>query len=139
MSDLPDRIVLFDGDCAVCDATVRFLLDHDRDRRLHFAPLQGPTAQAVRARHPEWPANLDSLVYVERIDGTERLSWYTTGVLRMLAVLPVPWRWLAVLQGIPAPLRDPFYRAFAAIRLRVFGRVTSCRLPTAAEASQLLA
>lgn len=139
MSDLPDRIVLFDGDCAVCDATVRFLLDRDRDRRLHFAPLQGPTAARIRDRHPEWPEDLDSLVLVERVGDTEVLSWYTTGVLRMLRVLPAPWRWIAALEAVPAMLRDPFYRAFAAIRLRVFGRVTSCRLPTAAEAAQLLA
>jgi len=139
VSDLPDRIVLFDGDCAVCDATVQFLMDHDRDGRLAYAPLQGPTATAIRARHPEWPDGLDSLVYVERRDGEEHLSWYTTGVLRMLGELPAPWRWLAALQAVPAVLRDPFYRWFAAIRFRVFGHVEQCRIPSDDELGRLLA
>ncbi len=139
MSALPPRLVLFDGDCAVCDASVRFLLDRDRAGRLHFAPLQGPTAARIRARHPEWPADLDSLVYVEQTEHGERLNWYSSGILRMLGALPAPWRWLSALQVLPRVLRDPPYRAFAAIRLQVFGTVDACRLPTEAEAARLLA
>lgn len=139
MAPLPDRIVLYDGDCAVCDATVQFLLDHDRDGLLSYAPLQGETAAAIRARHPEWPPDLDSLVLVEQIGGRERLSWYTTGVLRMAGLLPAPWSWLRVLLWVPAFLRDPFYRLFAAIRFRVFGHVEQCRIPSDDEAGRLLA
>ena len=45
---LPPRIVLFDGVCVFCERSVGWLLKHDRDRRLHFAPLQGATAAALR-------------------------------------------------------------------------------------------
>lgn len=137
MTSLPPRLVLFDGECAVCDATVQFLLDRDPSGALHFAPLQGETAQQIQRRHPEWPPDLDSLVLVEQGPDGEHLYWRSTGVLRMLAALPAPWRWLAVLQWCPRPARDLAYRAFARVRIRLFGRVTSCRLPTPEQAQQL--
>lgn len=128
-------MVLFDGDCAVCHAGVNFLLDHDVEGRLRYAALQGPYAAEVRARTPDWPEGLDSLVLVE----PGRTSWYSTGVLRMASYLPAPWRWATVLLWVPRPLRDAAYRAFAAVRYRVFGRVERCRVPRAAEVGRFLA
>ena len=42
------RLVFFDGVCALCDGSVRFLIGEDRTGLLRFAPLQGETA----AREP---------------------------------------------------------------------------------------
>jgi len=127
---MPERLLLFDGVCAVCDATVQWVLDRDPGALFHFAPLQGETAASVLARHPELPANLDSLVLVERLpDGTERISWYSTAILRVAAELPAPWSWLRAALIVPAIVRDPFYRAFAKVRYRVFGKLESCRVP----------
>ncbi len=43
-------MVFYDAVCGLCDRSVQFLLAHDRERVLHFAPLQGPTAAAVLGR-----------------------------------------------------------------------------------------
>lgn len=129
-SPLPERVLLFDGVCAVCDATVQWVLDRDPEGHFAFAPLQGETAAAIFARHPELPENLDSLVLVERLPtGEERVSWYSTAILRVAAELPPPWRWLRAALIVPAVLRDPFYRGFARVRYRVFGKLESCRMP----------
>ena len=50
MDPLPAQLVLFDGVCGFCDLTVQWLLQHDRASVLRFAPLQGPTAAALRLR-----------------------------------------------------------------------------------------
>lgn len=132
-------MVLYDGECGFCDLSVQWLLDHDRDARLVFAPLQGPTAAAVKERQPHWPADLDSLVLVDvGRDGRERVAWHSGAVLGICAYLPWPWRLALVLRIVPAPLRDLCYRAFARIRYRVFGRVESCRLPTPGERARFL-
>ena len=52
MTAPPARIVLYDGVCGFCNGSVRWLIARDRDARLHYAPLQGETAAALRARHP---------------------------------------------------------------------------------------
>lgn len=135
---LPARLVLFDGVCAVCDAGMAWILAHDPEERFAFAPLQGETAEAIRRRHPELPAHLDSIVYVEQIEGAERLSWHSTAIVRIAASLPPPWSWLRWIAWVPRPLRDLGYRLFARIRYRVFGQVDACRLPTEDEARRFL-
>ena len=125
-----ERLVLFDGVCAVCDATVQWILDHDPDNRFHFSPLQGETAQAILARHPEIPENLDSILFVRRFaDGTERVTWYSTAMLDIASDLPAPWRYVTVFRVVPRFVRDPFYKGFASIRYKVFGKFESCRMP----------
>jgi predicted DCC family thiol-disulfide oxidoreductase YuxK len=41
MASLPGPVAFFDGECNVCDWSVRFLLAHDRRGELHYASLQG--------------------------------------------------------------------------------------------------
>ena len=135
---LPERLILFDGVCAVCDAGMAWILAHDPGRRFAFAPLQGETAERVRRRHPELPADLDSIVYVEQIHGVEHLSWHSTAIARIASALPAPWSWLRWIVWVPRPLRDLGYRLFARIRYRVFGTIEACRLPTEDEARRFL-
>lgn len=133
------RIVLFDGVCAVCHAGVTWLLDHDPDGLFVYAPLDGPTAQAILARHPELPADLDSIVLVDQTGDHETVSWYSDAIFDIAAELDRPWRWLALFRWVPRVVRDAGYRAFAAVRYRVFGTLDHCRLPTEAEAERMLA
>ncbi|MFK7929184.1 MAG: thiol-disulfide oxidoreductase DCC family protein [Myxococcota bacterium] len=123
------RLVLFDGECAVCDATVQFVLDRDPEGRFHFAPLQGETAQAVLSRHPIIPRDLDSLIFVQRRpDGSEAVSWHSAAVIGIAEGLGGGFALATALRAIPSFLRDPFYRGFAAMRYKLFGRNDSCRM-----------
>lgn len=131
-------VVFYDGHCGVCDASVQWLLTHDRAGTFRFAPLQGDTAAALRERHPEMPAELDSVLLVEPSDAGERVSWHSTAVFRILARLPWPWRALAWLGALPRPLTDLGYRLFARVRLAVGGKRDACRIPTPAERARFL-
>lgn len=135
---IPDRLILFDGVCAVCDATMQWIMDHDPDGRFAYAPLQGDTAAAVLARHPELPASLDSIVFVDRTHGDERVTWYSSAILEITGHLGAPWSCARGFYLVPSFLRDVVYRGFAAIRYRVFGQIDSCRLPSESEASRML-
>lgn len=133
-----ERLVLFDGECAFCDGAVRWLMQRDPDRLLRFAPLQGETAARLRRRHPSLPRDVDSLVFVEARDGTERLLLRSEAVFRvceLLDALPAGLRWLA---RLPRPLADLGYRIFARLRYRVFGRLDACRLPSPEERALFL-
>ena len=48
-SPSPQPLILYDGVCGLCHASVRWLMKRDRGR-LRYAPLQGETASALRAR-----------------------------------------------------------------------------------------
>ena len=129
MTALPARIVLYDGVCGFCNGSVRWLAARDRDARLHYAPLQGETAAALRARHPEISTALETIAFVEDDRGVWRES---SAVFRVLRELPAPWRWLAALRWIlPHAVWDAAYRGFARRRYRWFGRLEACPIPPA--------
>lgn len=122
---LPPRIVLYDGVCGLCSRAVQFLLRVDRDRAFTFAPLQGETADRLRARHPEIPADLDSVVYVEG----GRVSLRSRAFVHAARHLPYPWKLGSWLWIIPRFLADLAYRFIARIRYRVFGKHDTCQIP----------
>ncbi|MEZ6068197.1 MAG: DCC1-like thiol-disulfide oxidoreductase family protein [Planctomycetaceae bacterium] len=127
-------IVFFDGVCGLCDQTVTFLLDHDHDGRLLFAPLQGSTA--TRLLPAEYRDRLDTLV-LRLPDG--ECHTRSAAAVRILWRLGGVWKWLGgLLWLIPKPFRDLGYRAVAATRYRLFGKRDTCRLPTLKDQQRML-
>ena len=64
-------LVLYDGNCGLCARSVRWILDHERDHDIVFAPLQGPTAALARERYPRIPLSIDTVVYTD--SSTQRI------------------------------------------------------------------
>lgn len=111
--------LFYDGECALCQRTVRFVLSEDRARRFTFAPLGGErfTSEVGEAELP------DSVV-VRTAEG--RLLTRSAAVLRVLDELG--WRVLAGLaRVVPQSLRDALYDAVARARPR--GRADGLACP----------
>jgi predicted DCC family thiol-disulfide oxidoreductase YuxK len=132
MIDRPDNaapvVMYFDGVCNLCNRAVDFFMRHDRHGRLRFAPLQGATARENGIARPD-VTSFDTIVIA---DGTRRWD-RSDAVLHAATLLGGAWRLAAVLRIVPRPLRDLVYRAVAASRFRIFGRRSTCRLPTPQE------
>lgn len=126
----PQHLVLYDGDCGVCHRTVQWILREDARGVFRFAPLQGPTAAAVRARHPGLPTDLDSVIYVDRSSDTERVSVRSEALFRIAERLGGPAARFRVLRALPRALTDAAYRLFARNRHRVSSALGVCPLPT---------
>jgi predicted DCC family thiol-disulfide oxidoreductase YuxK/GNAT superfamily N-acetyltransferase len=133
----PQHLVLYDGECGVCTRIVRWLLAADHRGVLHFAPLQGATAAALRRRWPALPADLDSVVYVDRSGRSEQVSWRSEAIFRLCRLLGGPWRAAAVLAWLPRPITDFAYDAFAR-RRHLFGDPDTCALPSPGERARFL-
>lgn len=131
-------VVLFDGTCNFCDGAVHFVIDHERGATLKFAALQSEAGTALldRATTPEHARALregttgdgdpDSVALVQ----SGKLYTHSTAALRIARRLRWPWRWLAVFEIVPRPIRDAVYRWFARHRYRWFGKTDACRVPT---------
>ena len=131
-------VVLFDGVCNFCDASVNFIIQHDRDGYFKFAPLQSDAGRELAARHGLESATenahdtandlipIDSVILIE--DG--KAYTHSAAALRILRQLGAPWSWLYALIVVPRPVRDLAYRTFAKYRYRMFGRKDECMIPT---------
>jgi predicted DCC family thiol-disulfide oxidoreductase YuxK len=139
MAPLPGPVAFFDGECNVCDWSVRFLLAHDRRGELRYASLQGETAAALIAERADFPSGVDTVVVAEPLaSGEVRLHTESDGVIRALQLVGgAPWR-ARLLRVVPRPLRDLGYRLFARNRYRLFGRKDVCALPTPVQRALLL-
>ncbi|MCY1690897.1 thiol-disulfide oxidoreductase DCC family protein [Exiguobacterium sp. SL14] len=117
-------IVLFDGECNLCDASVQFILK--RDQGYHdFASLQGETGQELVRRH-HLPATIDSVVVIDR--GVPYIK--SDATLRIARHLQGGWRLLSVLRIVPHSLRDRVYDVVAKNRHLWFGQKQQCALPS---------
>lgn len=127
-------IVVFDGQCLLCNGWVQFLLRRDRRGRFRFASIQGEAGGRMLADAGLRVEGLQTLLLV---DGDR--SWqHTDAILRVLHGLGWPWRlaWAAWL--IPRPLRDGLYRWLARNRYRWFGRSAQCMVPDPQVAARFL-
>lgn len=118
-------IVLYDGTCGLCHRSVKWILKHERDHEIQFAPLQGTTAAELRTRYPEIPQLVDTVVLVDN----DRTRLRSKAFFYVARHLRSPWRWMYGVRWLPAFLVDLGYRFIAAIRYRVWGRADLCDLP----------
>ena len=130
-------VLLYDGSCALCNRTVRFVLRHERTHTLRFAPLGGRTARRVIERHPAL-AGLDAVIWVDDLDAPgERPLTGSDAVLRLAQYIGGPWRALALGRIVPRVWRDRLYSLVARNRHRIVG-AAKCDLPDVAASARFL-
>ena len=135
-------LVVFDGRCGFCNASVRWLLRRDRWDRLRFVALESEKVAGLLARHSL--SGLDSasgtiLVVRNAGEAAEGVLMRSDAVLVLLRELRQPWPVAGfVLKWIPRPVRDLGYRMIARWRHRIWGRLESCPVPTAEERERFL-
>ena len=135
----PDKLlVLYDGYCGMCDATVQWILANDSRDQFQMAPLQGQTASEVLERHDELPSDLDSIIVVQKIDNGEHVLWESSAFFHISAQLDAPWSLLRLGRWCPKVIADWVYRLIARHRLKVFGKLESCSIPDASEINRFL-
>lgn len=135
MPDKADLIVVFDSNCVLCSAAVKFLLKHDAKGRVHFASSRKPVGQGLAAKHGFSLEDLDLTYLVVREDEVLTRSEAT---LALIAELTWPWRLLQILRIVPRTVRDAVYTVIARNRLRWFGEKQDCLVPTPEQRKRFL-
>ena len=134
-------ILLYDGLCGLCDRVVQFTLRHDHDDAFRFAPLQSAFAATILLRHGCDLTVLTTAVLVLDLElPTERLLIRSDAALGLLLGLGPPWKFAGALgQLCPRWIRDRVYDWVASFRFRVFGRYSSCPVPSSTQRQKFLA
>ncbi len=121
-------VVVFDGECNVCNGWADFLLRFDKQDIFRFAALQSEVGARLANGLEGSIVLVDSDAVLVRSDA----------VLRMLALLGFPFSLAGVFRVVPRAVRDAVYDFLARNRIRWFGRRETCRVPTAAERGRFL-
>lgn len=127
-------VIVFDGVCNLCNASVDFILRRDPGQRFLFASNQSEAGRKLLEAHGIDSSDVSTIYLIE--DG--RLSERSTAALRIAKGLRFPWNLAAVFLLVPRFLRDPLYNLVARNRYRLFGKKETCRLPTPEERSRFL-
>lgn len=127
-------MVLFDGVCNLCNASVDFILERDSKSIFRFASLQSEAGQELLRRFRLPTEEHRSLVLVEG----DRFFTRSSAALLIARRLDGFWPLLYAFIVVPRFLRDAVYDLFARNRYRWFGRRDTCRVPTPEERGRFL-
>ena len=123
--ELSGPVILFDGVCNLCTASVQFVIARDKRRRFRFASLQSPVAERILGPDIDTGGRLGSVVLVIG-DKTYRKS---SAALHTLWRLDGLWPLLAAFLIVPRPIRDWVYDWIGTRRYRFFGKRDVCWVP----------
>ncbi len=119
-------IILFDGVCNFCNASVNFVINNDKRDTFRFAAIQSPSGQKLLKdlgidtnKMPSFYLILHGNVYTR-----------STASLKVLGSLPWYFSWMYVFILLPAPIRDFFYGIIAKNRYRIWGKRDKCMVPS---------
>ncbi len=121
----PRALVIFDGECALCNGFVAWLIRHDRHASFLIAGSAGEVGRAALSA-----AGLEDAIAASTLvvwDGRAYLR--SDAVARVAAGLPWPWRSAMLTTVVPRPWRDAVYNVVAARRPRVEAEDPACGVP----------
>lgn len=120
-----NNIILFDGECNFCDASVQFIIKRDPKAVFSFASLQSDIGKQLLAAY-ELSGNIDSMVLIT--DGRAHIK--SNAALRIAKELSGIWKLAYAFIFVPHPVRDLFYDFVARNRYKWFGKKVICTIPS---------
>ena len=113
-------IVIFDGECHLCDRSVQFVLKKDKNTVFRFCTLQYAKANNLILTETDSVILMDkNILYMKSKAGLKILN-YLGGLYRLISYL---------LSVIPTNLADVVYDFIAKNRYKWFGKYDECMIP----------
>jgi predicted DCC family thiol-disulfide oxidoreductase YuxK len=128
------KIVLFDGICNFCNASVNMIMVRDKKNVFKFAAMQSPAGIEQQKKFGFNPNDLKTFILID--DG--KVYTKTTAALRVAKHLGFPYSMAYIFIIIPPFIRNIVYNIIAKYRYRWFGKTEACRIPTPEERAKFL-
>lgn len=122
-------IVLFDGECNLCNGFVQFLIRQDRSgQRFRFAAQQSTIGQSLLSDTGMVADGKSAETILVFANG--RLLTHSDAALEIARNMPFPFPLFYAGRILPKPLRDALYNLVAKNRYKWFGKRDECMMPT---------
>ncbi len=117
-------IIVFDGECNLCNGVVGWLMKFAPEEIFEFVPFQSPKGQRLLQKYNFPTSRLDTVILIDQ-NGPHV---HSDGFLKIVAKIPKWKRVAALLAFIPRMLRDAIYKLFSYNRVKWFGQSQSCTI-----------
>jgi predicted DCC family thiol-disulfide oxidoreductase YuxK len=134
-------LVIYDGVCNFCNASVNFLLSRDSHSVFKFTHWQSPLGQVFLSNYQHtYPKPIEFNSTIVLIEGNQ-IYIESDAALMISRRLSPSWvfkpisyvGWL-----LPSIIRDSAYKFIAKVRYSIFGKTDTCRIPSSAEKKRFL-
>lgn len=116
-------IIIYDGECNLCDRSVRFILEKEESPLFLFTHMQSEKGRAIKKEF-KLDDNYDSLLLLEK----DTLYGKSDAALRIALYLKAPYSFLPFFFWVPLFIRDGLYDFTAKRRYKWFGK-SDCIVP----------
>lgn len=116
-------IVIYDGQCGVCNRAVRFIIKIDRKERLMFCSSDARQAQVIAGRF--FGQTGATVLLVEG----GKISTRSDAFIRILEIVGGAWSFARLFRIIPSALRNMIYDFIARNRHRFGAKTNRCEFP----------
>ena len=125
MIDTP-FILMYDGQCGLCHAAVRFLYHQDKHHRFTYVPLNSSLGKQLTSKSGIDTTKIDSIILLE-----QEMAYYikSRAVLKSLHALGGLWRISYLLMYVPVCPLDFIYDKVAKYRSKWFKK-PQCSIPS---------
>lgn len=113
--NIPNFVLFYDGECGLCNRSVQFVLDHEKDSLLKFSSLQSDFAQKIIGDSNCTDFGDSMLLYFKG-------KIYSKSSAALLTIVFLKWymKPLLIFWLIPAFLRNGLYDLVARNRKKYF-------------------
>jgi predicted DCC family thiol-disulfide oxidoreductase YuxK len=129
MINLPKhkKLILFDGVCNLCNASVLYVIKRDANNIFMFAPLQSNIGKQLIEKYNIDTNQTDSILLYETKKG---ISYKSTAALKIASKLIFPSNLVSIFLIIPPFIRNWVYDFIAKNRYKWYGKKEQCMIPT---------
>lgn len=121
------KIILFDGVCNLCDATVQYIIKYDKSDVFRFVSLQSELGQRILKHISIQSDKMDSIVLYE-----PGIAYYykSSAALEIAKNLQGIFTLATLFRLLPSGIRDLLYDYVAKNRYKWYGKKESCSVLT---------
>lgn len=126
IADISGKTILFfDGNCGLCNRSVKFVLRKEKNKALLFSALQSEFADNTLPPY-NLKESLDSMVLLEN----GKIYLQSSAALRVTKYLKGLWPLMMVFIIVPPFIRNGVYNYIAKNRITWFGTADYCEMMT---------
>jgi len=126
INEVDHQIILFDGVCNLCNNSVNFIIERDKNEKFLFTSLQSEAGKSLLKKHDLSAVGMASIILLSKTKVYDK----STAALKIASQLSGLWPLLYIFIIVPTFIRDYFYTLIANNRYRWFGRTEACQVPT---------